>query len=689
AHKSPISAASTRKLHVLSGRLSRRDFFHTPAELRSDADLLAIDELLWAAPACSVMTRQARLRVAQQTTLMELEAGATLCSAGQPAAHVYFLLSGCIAWQPQGPGQPSTPRTAWTLPAPLHPPPPAPLPSLNPTSNPSIGSSSSPNSHPVGTVMLQPGSSLGSFLAPARRDCITPCTRAMPAAALAPTTPHHTQPAVPWLPQPPLNPSASWTSRQQAGRRAAGAPGAGHESAPPSVMGVLEDCCWAGSATAVSPVEVAVVSQAQWQAVMAQEPRWDARELAEFLEDLPLMGRLSRTQLLSAARVARCTAHHPGASIYRQESEGSDVFVIRSGFVRLLRELPVSDELCVRVGPSVRDSINSLSHTLSHLRESVQQLSSPGQAHQRLPHPSRPTKARVEARGPELSCLALSRSTSRPAFSRQASLLPVNVTSPGSLRAMKSSRFSTVPDFSDTDASGAPDGEAPVANVGAPALHRQSYVDTSHPGTRAPPRLALNIGAVSAEASKEVLQPRTPRLLQAAERQVRVELDTLGAGKVFGFTGSRGGSQANALGATAKCLTAPSAAAADAAQGGGEVWGSGVRGGGGAGGGGSHGTTGMGGSRAEGGRGEGGPRSLSAEADTRVELVQWSRAEVEAKLGPLLSFLWNPMETEGSLAASHSAMKAQLLRTMKWEVFKKKMVCSVLVQKHARTPRLR
>ncbi|GFH07630.1 hypothetical protein HaLaN_02460, partial [Haematococcus lacustris] len=60
-----------------------------------------------------------------------------------------------------------------------------------------------------------------------------------------------------------------------------------------------------------------------------------------------------------------------------------------------------------------------------------------------------------------------------------------------------------------------------------------------------------------------------------------------------------------------------------------------------------------------------------------------------AKLGPLLSFLWNPMETEGSLAASHSAMKAQLLRTMKWEVFKKKMVCSVLVQKHARTPRLR
>ncbi|GFH11521.1 hypothetical protein HaLaN_07030 [Haematococcus lacustris] len=142
------------------------------------------------------------------------------------------------------------------------------------------------------------------------------------------------------------------------------------------------------------------------------------------------------------------------------------------------------------------------------------------------------------------------------------------------------------------DASGAPDGEAPVANVGAPALHRQSYVDTSHPGTRAPPRLALNIGAVSAEASKEVLQPRTPRLLQAAERHVRVELDMLGAGKVFGFSGSRGGSQANAL-----------------------------------------------------------------EADTRVELVQWSRAEVEAKLGPLLSFLWNPMETEGSLAASHTAMK--------------------------------
>ncbi|GFH11520.1 hypothetical protein HaLaN_07029 [Haematococcus lacustris] len=73
AHKSPINTASTRKLHVLSGRLSRRDFFHTPAELRSDADLLAIDELLWAAPACSVMTRQARLRVAQQTTLMESE----------------------------------------------------------------------------------------------------------------------------------------------------------------------------------------------------------------------------------------------------------------------------------------------------------------------------------------------------------------------------------------------------------------------------------------------------------------------------------------------------------------------------------------------------------------------------------------------------------------------------------------
>ncbi len=64
-------------------------------------------------------------------------------------------------------------------------------------------------------------------------------------------------------------------------------------------------------------------------------------QLALFLEDLPLFSQLTRTQLLELSRVLRFKQIPAGSLVYRQGSEGDDVYVIRRGYVRLLREVQV------------------------------------------------------------------------------------------------------------------------------------------------------------------------------------------------------------------------------------------------------------------------------------------------------------------------------------------------------------
>lgn len=63
---------------------------------------------------------------------------------------------------------------------------------------------------------------------------------------------------------------------------------------------------WPLTATAHGgQVECAVVSHDVWAAALAESTYWDAREVASFLEDVPVFGRLTPAQLLGVARQVR------------------------------------------------------------------------------------------------------------------------------------------------------------------------------------------------------------------------------------------------------------------------------------------------------------------------------------------------------------------------------------------------
>lgn len=66
----------------------------------------------------------------------------------------------------------------------------------------------------------------------------------------------------------------------------------------------------------------------------------------------------------------------------------------------------------------------------------------------------------------------------------------------------------------------------------------------------------------------------------------------------------------------------------------------------------------------------------------RVRLA--ARAWPQSRLGDMVSFLWNQEPVEGKPLTTDRAFRAQLERTMRWEVYKKTMVQDVYTQKRAR-----
>eukprot|EP00195_Chlamydomonas_chlamydogama_P012546 CAMPEP_0202915964 /NCGR_PEP_ID=MMETSP1392-20130828/67218_1 /ASSEMBLY_ACC=CAM_ASM_000868 /TAXON_ID=225041 /ORGANISM="Chlamydomonas chlamydogama, Strain SAG 11-48b" /LENGTH=353 /DNA_ID=CAMNT_0049608189 /DNA_START=47 /DNA_END=1105 /DNA_ORIENTATION=+ len=129
---------------------------------------------------------------------------------------------------------------------------------------------------------------------------------------------------------------------------------------------------WLVGATAVGPTECAVVTQQQWTYITREEPRWDARKVCSFLEDVPMFGLLSTEELLQLARLVRTCVWPAGSLIYRQNSEGEDLYLIRSGFVRTLRNLAVDS-------PS-RERLNSMTGEIGRLSSTLDTLMSPRRA---------------------------------------------------------------------------------------------------------------------------------------------------------------------------------------------------------------------------------------------------------------------------------------------------------------------
>lgn len=287
ASQAPVGSVSRRARSTLS----------LPHEVRTDADLAVLDDIMWGAEASAYLTRGARLRVARACSLTAFEHGDSIAMAGTSMDTVYFIVSGEVVCEAPWQARPHTaPVWASSPGAPPH------------------AHSAAPGQQAGSKVVLRAGQSLGSLYTPTPTlDTHTPRTRQW-----------GTLPAFPR---------------------------------------------WDVNAWARGSVECAAISQAAWAAIAAQHQHWDAREVAAFLEDVTLFGALSSAQLLQLGRQVREVEVAPGALVFRQGSDSTDAYVVRSGHVRLLRELRVSGEVTGRM--------NELTNTMAHIKGQLERLCTP------------------------------------------------------------------------------------------------------------------------------------------------------------------------------------------------------------------------------------------------------------------------------------------------------------------------
>ena len=82
-----------------------------------------------------------------------------------------------------------------------------------------------------------------------------------------------------------------------------------------------------------------------------------------------MFGTLKKDQLMTLSRLARTSSFASGSAIYKQGSETDDLFIIRTGFVRLLRE--------VKVDGDSRGRINRATKAVSMTSQSLDAIVSP------------------------------------------------------------------------------------------------------------------------------------------------------------------------------------------------------------------------------------------------------------------------------------------------------------------------
>ncbi|KAG2447688.1 hypothetical protein HYH02_007148 [Chlamydomonas schloesseri] len=117
---------------------------------------------------------------------------------------------------------------------------------------------------------------------------------------------------------------------------------------------------WSCTAVAVARTECVAIGIRQLCEVLASEA-WDVEALVDSLEELPMFAPLSTYELRQLARLLRVQVLPGGSVVYKQGTVGNDLFIIRSGYVRLLKQVTLDD--------NVRQRLNRMSAELSAVRE--------------------------------------------------------------------------------------------------------------------------------------------------------------------------------------------------------------------------------------------------------------------------------------------------------------------------------
>lgn len=106
---------------------------------------------------------------------------------------------------------------------------------------------------------------------------------------------------------------------------------------------------WEDTARARGQADLVSLDFTQWSNICSLDPFTDARKVSSFLLDLPMFAILSSEEAHQLARIIRCLQIPPGSIIFQQESEGDAVFLIKSGFVRVVRDVLIEDADRLRI----------------------------------------------------------------------------------------------------------------------------------------------------------------------------------------------------------------------------------------------------------------------------------------------------------------------------------------------------
>jgi CRP-like cAMP-binding protein len=428
---------------------------------------------------------------------------------------------------------------------------------------------------------------------------------------------------------------------------------------------------WTETCRATCQSDVVLLTLAQWNQILQQDPFCFVDSVSSFIEDLPMFSILSSAQINTISKLSRYQEFEPGQIIFQQGSEGEDVYLIKRGFVRVLRDTRLEDSDRKRLNRTTREN-KDLEQDIGQMitprfpgdkprvkapppfleRIPPSPVSSPGQMYAKSAGKEDHSNNQ-EPRGPPRGLSATEKLSMR--------IRQVEVRTIGDIGSLSTKRLgggltprTTEPGLGTTDETG-------------PSMFSLPPLDLSRINKL--PNKSLFQFQENQINNSTLYSPRSPRKLDS-NPFVLVELANLGSGRVFGDTRSYNLDTLEAQ---------PKPAIHSGSQ----------------------------------------PvpiRPFSAVADTRVETFEIRKADALNKLGADIEFLWLPdgettTQPSGAdhsppMAKSRGSMRRgsfilplakqtkvdvkirdELERKMKWESYKKKIIKQVYEDKTCSSPR--
>lgn len=363
---------------------------------------------------------------------------------------------------------------------------------------------------------------------------------------------------------------------------------------------------WTETCRATNLTDLVLLTLAQWEVILQSDPYCFVSKVSSFLEDLPMFSILSQAQIDILSKIARYQVFESGQIVFQQGSEGEDVYLIKTGFVRVLRDTRLEESDRNRLNHVARDNQN-LDEDIAHVvtprfAGDRPKCKAPPSFLERIP-PSPMTGSGhlySDATGSEVSPLNKKRglggvgatSTSDKLSSRVRQMEIRSLTGVGALSTKRLGGGLTprATEQGDKEVAGS-------STISLPPLDLTRL--------KKPPQLIAS-QELNRINNSTLYSPRSPRKLDSSP-SVLIELANLGSGHIFGDIRSN---SLHALITQSKMTSSPQPTPT---------------------------------------------RPFSAVCDTRVETFEIRKIDALSKIGPDIEFLWLPDGGEATSARPSAA----------------------------------